>query len=196
MIPSLTNAPPATPAPTRAQYAMNLLTPGAGLLLIGAWGHGLLFGAVFWVFSLLSVLWIAVIPYEPPPWAVYIVVVLTIAVYVAAQFKLAQTVREQAAAAHAAMRRAALITARRAMASGDPQTALRALEPLQCHLATDLLVAVRAAEALAAAGDHAQARTVWELVLRTDRHGLYRATAHRALVALAGAEPHSGPRQS
>jgi hypothetical protein len=171
----------------KANYAacLNLLIPGAGVILLGDIWSGLLGGLVF-VLSANYALWATLlIPDEFPAWASTLGIGIAAGSYLAAQFRLAQTVRGREREQRAVFRRTALEAVRICLAHSDFAGALAALEPV-CDLAgRDLLVAYRLAQSHTGLHDVEAARLAWRRVQALDRHHIYRAELRAAEEVLA-----------
>lgn len=165
----------ADPARTpRGAAWLNLVLPGAGLLLIGRWTSGLLAGLLFTLSTNLAITAVFLFPddFSPAPRGLAIGVMA--ASYVGAQLRMAQAARGAELAARAARRRALLAEAEKRLAAGQAANAAAILRPLAEEQPDDLLASYRLAEALQAAGDAPAAQRAWQRVREVDRHGIYR----------------------
>lgn len=169
-------------------WAWNLLVPGGGLILAGRLWLGVAVGLLFALAANLAVLAALVVPDDVPGWLRIGLLAGSGAIYVLAQWLLAQRLRGQQRSAAVAARRHALAAAVAALERGDPERALAALEPLRSAAERDLLVAYRWAQVLTAARDVPAARAAWQRVAALDRHRIYRAQIATAAQELAAAE--------
>lgn len=157
-----------------AMWIANILIPGGGLVLAGAVLEGLALGISFAVISGLAIVtsWIA-----PESYDSFTRVGLRIcaaSLFVTCQVRLVPALRcERQQAAHQ-RRRAMLRSAVRAADVENWPEACAALARAQQENPSDLLVAVRLAEALQAVGDPVAAAHAWRRVRALDRHHLYR----------------------
>ena len=158
----------------RRAAVLNLLLPGGGLVLVGATASGLLIGLLFTVCANFALAAVLLVPDDLPPLWQNLGIGLAAGSYVGAQVRLRQTVRALRSAWAAAERRRVLADVQLHLHAGDAAAALAALAPLREHAAHDLLVAVRLAQALTAAGRVDEAGQAWAQVRRLDHHGLYR----------------------
>lgn len=161
------------PLRTAGLLLLNLVLPGGGLILAGAAALGVIVGLIFAAFANLAVLASLLFPDDFSPNARALWIGFAGGAYVAAQLRLAQTLREREAAARAEQRRAALQAVRAHLAANEPAAALAALEPLARAEPDDLLVNVRLAQIHTAAGDRAAARSAWLRVRTLDRERIY-----------------------
>jgi hypothetical protein len=181
----------ATPdAAARRAAALNLLLPGGGLILVGATGSGLLIGLVFAACANFALAAPLLFPDDFPRPAQLAGVVLTAAMYLLAQARLAQSVRDLRRKSQAAVRRRVLAQTQELLARGDAAGALAAILALVDTDHDDLLVVFRLAQALTAAGDVTAARAAWLRVRELDPHGLYRQQIRAHLAGLETARPH------
>lgn len=154
--------------------ALNLLLPGGGLIAVGATAPGMLVGLLFAVCANFAVAAVLLFPDDVPRIWQNLGIGLAAGSYIGAQIRLVQTLRAQRVTAAAALRRRILTDVQLHLDAGDAAAALAALQPLEQHAAHDLLVAVRFAQALTAAGRVDDAGEAWARVRRLDHHGLYR----------------------
>lgn len=154
---------------------VNLVLPGAGLVLAGRIPLGLMHGLVFAASANLALVAVLLFPDDLPRWAAALGVGFTAGAYAGGQLRLAHALRSQRAAAVAAGRRRALWEIRRLMEQGEYGPALDVLAPLARELPDDLLVAYRLAQVLTAAGTTHAAAAAWGRVRALDRHGVYRS---------------------
>lgn len=159
--------------PTLAQW-LNLLVPGAGVVLIGRAWLGLLIGIVFAVLFNGAIVAVGLIPDEVGLTARRLLVLGAAASYILAQFVMTRVVRRHRQAIEASTRFTALRQAQQALVAGDAAGAWAALGPLLPLAETDLHVAYRVAQALSASGDAAAAAAAWEHLRALDRHHVYR----------------------
>ena len=173
-----------TRAAVNGAAAVNLLVPGAGLILAGATWVGLATGLVF-IACVNAALWLALlIPDEVSRWSQALAIGLAGGAYLGAQVRLAQYVRSRERSQQAAQRRDALSAARTHLRMGDPAAALAALEPLRERAEHDLLVAFRTAQACTGMQDAEAARAAWKRVRELDRHHIYRDQAREGEEAI------------
>lgn len=179
---------PPDPRTERWAALLNLLLPGGGLILIGMIVRGFIVGCAFVLCVNFAIVTVLLMPDDFPWWVPPLALGLAGGGYVGAQLRLAQSVRDSRRRAQADRRRACLHNAQEELARGRPLAALEALAPLADQAARDLLVALRMAQALTAAGDVPAARAAWRQVRRLDRHGIYREQArdHERQLAQAG----------
>ena len=159
---------------------LNLLVPGAGIILLGRVWMGLIVGLLFVLcanFALWSVL---LVPDEFLPWMRGLGIGLAGGSYVGAQIRLAQTVRGEKQRCRAEARRAALAAAQDLTRQGAFAAALRALQPVRDSAEHDLLIAYRLAQVHTGMQDVEAAEAAWRRVRVLDRHGIYREETHAA----------------
>lgn len=171
-----------------AAWVWNLVVPGGGLILAGRLWLGVAVGLLFALTANLAVVTTLVVPDDVPGWLRIAFLTLSGAIYVAAQWLLAQTLRGHERCAAEAERRRILAAAVACLERGEPERALTALEPLRALAERDLVVAYRWAQVLTAARDVPAARAAWERVAALDRHRIYRAQVAAAMKSLAAAE--------
>ncbi len=158
----------------RAAGWINLLVPGAGLVLLGHVAAGLILGLIFT--SLANFLLAAILLFPDDVSELWRAAAGggLVLVYVLAQLGQAQVLRAGAVGVAEQRRREALQSAKERLERGEAQWALQALSPLRETAAGDLLLAVRWAQALSAAGQIEEALAAWEVVRKLDRHHIYR----------------------
>ena len=153
--------------------AVNLLVPGAGLILTGATWVGLATGLVF-IICANAALWITLlIPDEVSRWSQALAIGVAGGAYLGAQMRFAQSVRSRERNHQAARRREALSAARTHLKTGNHAAALAALEPVRDGAEHDLLLAYRTAQACTGMRDAETARAAWQRVRALDRHHIY-----------------------
>jgi hypothetical protein len=154
--------------------AINLLVPGAGMILVGSVITGLLAGLLFAACANFAILAVLLFPDDFSAALQALAIGLAAGAYFGAQVRLARQIRTQHAAAIASFRRRILWQSQESLARGDAAGAVAALRPLAAEAGCDLLVAYRLAQALTAAGDRPAARAAWQQVRALDEHGLYK----------------------
>ncbi len=153
----------------------NLLLPGAGLILLGATGAGILTGLVFAACANFAVLAVLLFPDDFGERLQFLAIGLAAGCYVGAQLRYHRAVRSLRIRQASALRRHLLRQTEQWLEAGQPARALDCIRQLADLATTDLLVAYRLAQTLTAAGDVPAARAAWQQVRRLDRHGIYRA---------------------
>ncbi len=152
---------------------INLLLPGAGLVLCGATMAGLVVGVVFAVSANIALVATLLFPDDFGPGPRALAIGVAGGVYLGGQIRYAQTVRGLQRAAAVRERRERLGRTQRLLASGDVAGALQAIAPLTEANPDDLVAAYRLAQVLMAAGNGHAARVAWKRVKQLDRHRLY-----------------------
>ncbi len=175
--------------PARRAAWLNLLLPGAGLILVGSIATGLLIGLAFAARADLALAAALLFPDDFPPAAQLIAAVLTAAIYLLAQLRLAQTLRDLRRRAATAQRGRVLAEVQELLARGDAARAAELIRPLADQRDDDLLVVYRLAQALTAAGDVPGARVAWLRVRELDPHGIYKQQLREYLVRFESARP-------
>lgn len=158
----------------RLPQLVNLILPGAGLILSGGTIAGLLIGALFAITAALAVASTLLIPDDFSATAQKLLIISAALIYIAAQILIAQRLRSECASRRAQVRRDALARAAQHLEQGDGQRARLSLQPLEGELSGDLLVALRWAQAVEMCGDRDAADEAWDRLRRMDRHHLYR----------------------
>lgn len=153
---------------------LNLVLPGGGLILLGATGIGLLFGAAFILLLNLALLAVFITPDDFATAGCAAAVGAVVLSYAAAQFGMAAHLRRFREEQALAERRRVLREIERLAAAGDAAAALGLLETLAGADCADLALAYTRATLLAALGRGDEARSAWEHLRRIDRHGIYR----------------------
>lgn len=179
----------------RTARRLNLLVPGAGLVLLGSALTGLVIAAVFAASANFVLIAALLIPDDVTPWLRGLGIGVTGGSYVGAQIRFAQTVRRQRQTAVQAARRRALALARANLQAGDYVQAWEALRPVSYLAADDLLVAYRIAQVLTGKQDVPGAQLAWQRVRDLDKHHIYRRLieqGERQLRSLGHAAP-TGP---
>jgi len=171
----------------RRAAALNLLVPGAGLILLGAVTSGVLVGLVTSVSASFALAAALLFPLDFSPNVRALLIGIAGGCYVGAQVRLGQTVRRARAEAAARVRRRHLALCQDRLNAGDAAGALAALVPLEELAAVDVVVAYRLAQVRTALGDVNGARAAWQHLRTLDSHGLYRAQI-RAHLRRLGAE--------
>lgn len=154
--------------------ALNLLVPGAGLVLVGAVWNGLILGLIFTALANF-VLWSLLI--APDDFSAHVrglAAGVLGGAYLAAQIRLARIVRDREQRERTAARRQALWAAREHLAGGAYAQALAALEAVRPLADKDVLVAYRFAQAYTGLGDADAAQQAWDRLQALDRHHVYR----------------------
>ena len=169
-------------------WGLNLFVPGAGLILSGRLWLGVAVGLLFALAANLAVLSALVVPDDVPGWVRIGLLTGSGAIYVLAQWLLAQRLRGHQRGAADAARRRALAAVVMALDRGEPERALAALEPLRPLAECDLVIAYRWAQVLTVARDVPAARDAWQRVAALDRHRIYRAHMAAAMRELAADE--------
>ncbi|MGD8453684.1 MAG: hypothetical protein PVJ57_17870 [Phycisphaerae bacterium] len=163
---------------------LNLLIPGAGLVLrSNPWG-GLVIGLLFVACANFTLWALLLVPDEFPPWQHGLGIGLTGGVYLGAQIRLAQTVRGRRRSEQTTLRRAALHAARQLIEAGRYPQAQLVLAPVRRFAETDLLVAYRMAQVYTGLRDVDAALAAWQTVRRLDRHHLYSDQLRSGLASL------------
>jgi hypothetical protein len=173
-------AVPAALSRRRARW-LNLIVPGAGLILAGrplaGFGTGLAFAAAL---NGALAIWL-LIPDDFPRTAVWCGLTAALA-YIVAQFLLLRVDAAARLAGRRDERRAALTALMAAIREGRfDQEAAALLEPLA---ESDLHVAVRVAQAAMLNCDDHRALAAWQRVQRLDPHLIYRSETLAALQRL------------
>ena len=159
---------------------LNLLVPGAGVILVGSVWAGLLTGLAF-VLCANYALWATfLIPDEFSRWSQALGIGVAAGTYFGAQVRLAQAVRGRERRQQADARRAALSAAQACLLQADHAGALDALKPVRDLAGSDLLIAYRTAQAHAGVRDTEAARAAWRRVRELDRHHVYREQTRAA----------------
>jgi hypothetical protein len=153
---------------------LNLLLPGGGQILLGFHVSGLLRGVLFTVAANYCVYAVFIVPDLYSRTVQALLIGLVAGAYVGAQLRMAGNLRELRERERVADRDTRLRVAQAALAEGEVAAARKALAPLAPSETDDLLVAVRWAQALTAAGDAGAADAAWQRVRELDRHGIYR----------------------
>jgi hypothetical protein len=153
---------------------INLLVPGAGMILAGSVITGLLAGLLFAACANFAVVAVLLFPDDFSGTMQALAIGLAAGAYFGAQVRLAAQIRARRAAAAASFRRRVLSQSQELLVRGEAAGAVDALQPLVAEAGHDLLVAYRLAQALTAAGDAPAARAAWQRVRELDRHGLYK----------------------
>lgn len=154
---------------------LNLVVPGAGLILVGRVLIGWALALAFAITANLAVFVLYIIPAEVNNGVRAAFIGSAAVLYIAAQGLFATAARYGFQAAVDTRLRSALVAANRFIADGDLRAALRALQDLPPPLESDLLVVLRVAQVLTALGDHSAAQAACERLRQLDRHGLCRA---------------------
>lgn len=171
----------------RRAAALNLLVPGAGLILLGAPTSGVLVVLAASASATLALLASLLFPLDFSPNVRALLIGIAGGCYVGAQVRLGQRVRSVRDQAAARLRREQLALCQDRLNAGDAAGALAALAPLEELAAVDVVVAYRLAQARTALGDANRARAAWQHLRTLDTHGLYRAQI-RAHLKRLGAE--------
>lgn len=177
----------ATARDERMIRGLNLLFPGAGMILAGAVAGGWIVGLAFTGAACAAVFYTFIAPDSVAPWARAALLGATIGAYAGAQVRLTRIFRDTAARGATEERRRILGDALSALREGDPGRAWTLLEPLYRSAPGDLLVAYRAAQILSAGDDAKAAREAWRAVAKLDRHRVFQAQVEQELQRLAGA---------
>lgn len=175
-------------ATTRARW-LNLLVPGAGLILTGNVAGGLAIGLSFAVAATLAVIASLIIPADFSPRGRILIIVVAAVAYIAAQFLLERSIRSNAHRDAEARRKQHLGQAAARFQAGDIDGAWAALQPLASRLDHDLLIAVRWAQVLERLGDAGEIASAWERVRALDRHRIYGREVQDALRRIGMGEP-------
>lgn len=154
---------------------LNLLVPGAGLILIGRLLSGWSLALGFAITANLAVLFIFVIPVDINPAVRSASIGSAALLYVAAQGLFASAVRFDLQAAMRDQQSRVLRSVHRLIAAGDWSAAWQELQPLLPTADGDLLIALRAAQILTVVGDRAAAAAACEDLRRLDKHHICRA---------------------
>lgn len=157
-----------------AVWTTNILLPGGGLILCGALVEGLALGMSFSLLAAMSIVTTWVAPESYHPVARGLLWLCTGAVFLACQLRLPAAAGRLAGEQAAGDRRDSLIRAAQAMQAQRWNEACDELIRAQRRFPNDLLVAVRLAEALEAAGASSEAVQAWRRVRELDHHHIYR----------------------
>ncbi|RMF75301.1 MAG: hypothetical protein D6744_13660, partial [Planctomycetota bacterium] len=126
---------------TKAARWLNLLAPGAGLVLAGHAVAGCVVGLVFAVAANFAIVGGLIMPDDVSPTWVGLAIGVTGGAYAGAQIRLTQSLREDRMRRRDDERRRVLTEVRAALEAGDAQAALRAIAPIRGLASDDLLVA-------------------------------------------------------
>ncbi|MBK8915709.1 MAG: hypothetical protein IPM64_14135 [Phycisphaerales bacterium] len=140
------------PQRIRTARLLNLFLPGVGLVWIGALWRGVLIGLSFAALANASLALSLLIPDEIPTAGFVILLVATGATYLAAQLWVVRVAGAVRRGELLASRTEVLARVAELLNTGDGRAALAALEPLSASAEDDLLIAVRYAQAVQAAG--------------------------------------------
>ena len=151
---------------------LNLLVPGAGIILLGRTWVGLLIGVLFLTCANFALWTTLLIPDDYSPWLRGLGIGLAGGTYIGAQMRLTQTVRQQRHQIQSKLRHMALSTVRECLQREDYAAALKAIAPVRGHGNNDLLVAHRLAQILTGL-NHADALAAWRHLRTLDRHRFY-----------------------
>lgn len=176
--PTLASVDPASPrGPAHAGLAaaLNLVLPGAGVILLNAPWTGLGLGLLFALCANLAIVALLILPDDFTRGTAQAIILLTILSYLAAQASLTVTLRQATRRTLAAERRNALRVMQAGLDAGDAGAALHALEPLLEHQPDDLALLSWRARLLDVAGRRADADAAWLEVAKRDPDGVYRA---------------------
>ncbi len=161
-------------------WPANLLVPGAGLVLAGRPWAGLIAGTLFSTILAAALTAVWVVPGEVPATWKGLLIGFAGGTYVGAQIRQVRALRERARQALERGRKACLRDAIAAMHAQEPERAVALLEPAVTARPGDLLLLVRLAQALDAAGQQTEASAMWEQVRALDRHRVFRSDVRRA----------------
>jgi len=189
------NTEPSTILPRVA----NLLVPGGGLVLAGSLTPGVAIALLFIAAANFAVGANLLFPDDFAPTWRGLGVGVAIGIYLGAQLRLAQSLRDARRQRARDRRVQALRTARSALAVGQVDQAWQALEPLAEQVEQDLVLAYWVAQVLTARGDGPAALAAWRRVRLLDHHHIYRREieqAQRVLTAAAGRGTSETPRTS
>lgn len=159
---------------------VNLLVPGAGLILVGRIRLGLLLGLLFAACGSFAIATILIFPDDFSRIVQAAAIALAAGTYFGTQVGWVRGVRVSGARGVAAERRRVLRETQECLARGEAARALATIEPLAAQVPDDLLVACRLAQALSAVGDVPKARAAWRRVRQLDQHGIYRQQVREA----------------
>lgn len=165
-------------------FAMNVVSPGSGLVLAGEGAAGVVVSLLFVTLAGLALFANLVAPDDFSPTWRALLIGGAIGIFVGAQLRLSARVARLRKDKAAAVRRAALTAAREALLAGEPARAWEALSPLEGAFESDLLVAYRVAQVLTLHGRPADAYRAWQRVRRLDRHNLYGDESRRQIELL------------
>ena len=154
-------------------WLVNLIIPGAGVLLAGNLLLGTLLALLFAAAGNFVIWAIWLVPDSVAPWMTGVALAATAGSFVAAQLQLAQTLRRRHAALTVAERRRVLGLVCRHIDDGAYREALDALRPLAAAR-DDLLIAFRFAQVLTLARHVPEARAAWRHLRAIDLHHIYR----------------------
>ncbi len=170
---------------------LNLVVPGGGLVLVGAYGTGIIAGLLFAAAANLTVTAVLLFPDDFSGRARVLLIVLLGVIYVGAQVRMVQAARRSGQTVAQRRRREILTAAQAALsaaaAGAEPAPApaesvdelARDLQTLARQCPQDLLVWVRLTEVLSTQGAAEAARVAGQHATALDRHGLYRAELAR-----------------
>ncbi len=172
------NLTPPRPAVRQARL-LNLIAPGAGLILVGSTGLGVGIAIAFAILANLALVADFIAPDEFGTTTRAWLNGLALGVYFGSQVRLAGEIRRRHQAMQDRERRRILREANELLLAGDAEAAWETLLPVADQAEHDLVVAVRVAQVLLAKGDPG-APGAWALVRRLDRHQIYRAQVRDA----------------
>ncbi|QOJ14108.1 MAG: hypothetical protein HRU75_05430 [Planctomycetia bacterium] len=162
---------------------LNLLLPGVGLVLIGALWRGVLIGLTIAALANATLAFALLIPDEIPTAGFVALLVATGTAYAAAQVWVVRVAGVVQRSETQTFRAEVLARVAEHLGAGDGRAALAALAPLCSSADSDLLIAVRYAQALQAAGD----QPVSPNAPAADEHADILATASGSRAALVEA---------
>lgn len=168
----------------RRARGINLLVPGAGLILIGGVLSGTLIALLFAASANLALLATLVMPDDVPRVWRGLAIGIACGTYLGAQIRFAQTLRELNRQVQDAVRDAALRAISEHLVRGDADAAWEAAGPIRDLADDDLLAAYRLAQVLTIRGDARAARRYWKQLERLDHHHIYRKQIRENLAAL------------
>jgi len=166
---------PASPWAERAAPWVNLILPGAGLILVDSLLAGVVVGLLFTACANLALVELLLFPDEWSRELKLLTVGVTVGTYFGAQLRLVVTMKTGRERSRTAHRRARLWEARALTEQGEHIRACEVLNDLCSENPDDLLVNYRLAQSLTDAGEVPAAREAWQRVRSLDRHGIYRA---------------------
>ncbi|MFH1745483.1 MAG: hypothetical protein ABIG44_00400 [Planctomycetota bacterium] len=162
---------------------VNLLIPGAGIIILQRIWTGLLVGLAFIVCANYA-LWVTLlVPYDFAPWARGLSIGLAGGAYVGAQIRLAYTAHSRQHQLASALRHETLAAVQDCLRRGDFLAAAQALEPLREQHKNDLFIAYRAAQIASGLKEPDAIKSAWRQVQKLDKHHIYRAEVRAVLAA-------------
>jgi len=161
-------------------WLLNLLVPGAGLIVSGSRLAGSVLALLFTLCACGAIAANYLFPDDfSQRWRLLLAGAAG-GVWVGTQLRLAQLLSEGRFEAHLAERRAALRQAHQLLAAEKLDEAWRVISEIAHLASSDLLVAYRMAQIATARGDAAAAREAWQRVRTLDTHRIYQPEYEQA----------------